>query len=204
MKKSVAFLVGSFTLFALFLLLTRFTLAEDLTSNINRTPKPLIRSFEIRQEVKDNLKNKIETRQVSAEGRRCELKKSLIKAYFERMIDRLSALIDRLQKLIDRIQSRIDKIEASGIDLVGPKADLTSAKSNLADAKAKLDSLKSEMGTLLTCEDVKVEFKTIKSKVEEVKKELNEVHRLLTHIIGNIKGLRVGETEHSPKPTPTE
>ncbi len=201
MRKLATLLTGASLVLVLSLFFTGFTLAED-SSTSNVSPKPIFR----REEIKDSIKEMRSENEASREARFCELRKRTIKAYFERMLERLSALIERLQKLIDRIQARIEKIEAAGggIDLTGPKADLASAKTKLADAKAKLELLKPDINTFLTCEDPKESFKTVRGKVEEIKKELQEVHRLLVKIIGNIKGLRVGDTEHSPKPTPTE
>ncbi len=191
MRKAIA--ISILTLFFLFSGLSVSAQSPSPT----RTPK----GRAISQEAQIN---KIE-RQASQEARFCELRKSKIKLYFERMTTRLGALIERLQKLIDRIESRIDKIEAGGdgTNLTSPKADLESAKTKLADAKTKLNSLKTDIETFLTCEDPKGSFKVVRGKVDEIKKDLNEVHKLLVHIIGNIKGLRVGETERSPKPTET-
>ncbi len=139
----------------------------------------------------------------SREARVCEVRKDRIKAFFEQMVKRLEALIKRLEKLIDRIDSRIAKIESSG-GTVSPatKAQVALAKTELADAKTKLNLLKGNIDTLLTCDNPKAAFKTVKGRLGEIKKELKDVHRILVHIIGDIKGLRVGENKPSPTPTP--
>ncbi len=138
----------------------------------------------------------------SRAARVCEVRKDRIRSFFERMVKRLEALTDRLQKLIDRIQSRINKIDASGGNTTKSKADLATAKNELADAKTKLNLLKGDIDTLLTCDNPKASFKTVKGRLAEIKKELKDVHRILVHIIGDIKGLRVGENKASPTPTP--
>jgi len=192
MRKLVALLAGASLVVIISLFFAGNSFAEEGT-NSERSPKPSFRALEVRRDIKESRENNVASR----EAKFCEMRKGKIKSYLERMLGRLSALVERLQKLIDRIESRIDKIEASEetIDLTGPKADLASAKTNLADAKIKLDSLNDDIDDFLTCDDPKGAFKTVREKVDEIKDDLKEVHRLLVHIIGNIKGLRVGESE---------
>ena len=45
---------------------------------------------------------------------------------------------------------------------------------------------------MLENDDPKEAFLVIKNTIKEIKSDLVEVHQLLVHLIGDIKGLRVG------------
>lgn len=160
-----------------------------------RTPK----GEGIRQEVKLRVAEQRTEKSEALEERRQEK----IKSFFERMMSRFEAAIERLQKLIDRIQARIDKIKAGDpdADVEAQQSQLDNAKDKLNDAKNKIQDLKNDFDDLLTSDDPKTVFKTVGKNVRDLKKDLVEIHKILVHIIGDIKGLRVGEG--TPKPSPT-
>lgn len=188
MKKVLAAIAFSFVLLSLH---TPYTYAE---------PEGTPRGSTVKEEVKTR---NLERKEDNA-ARFCELRKDKITTYFTRMLTRIGALIERLQKLVDRIESRIAKIESANenINLTNPKAELSSAQNNLSDAKTKLETLKNEADTFVNCDDPQKSFKDVRENVQTIKKDLMEVHRILVHIIGNIKGLRLGNT-HTATPSAT-
>ncbi len=111
------------------------------------------------------------------------------------MLKRFQAAVGRLNKLIDRIESRIDKIktEDPSKDLTNVTNQIDTAKTKLAATQTKIDTLKTDLDSILASDTPKEAFRSLVKKVVEIKKDLNSVHRILVHVIGDIKGLRVGE-----------
>jgi hypothetical protein len=145
----------------------------------------------IREEVKNEFKEKIATLSGKLEAR----KKEVIKNQFNFIIRRLKAATSRLNKIVIRIESRIDKIEANDkkIDLAAAKTELAKAKINLTKNNTEIEALQTEMETILEGDTPKEDFKEIKTKINEVKKSLLETRKALIKIIGEIKGLRIGQ-----------
>ncbi len=116
------------------------------------------------------------------------------------MTKRLEAAINRLNRLITRIESRITKIEANNEDInTEPiKKDIQNAKDRLLLATNKLNEAKIKIDDVLQSNTPKEAFAEVRDIIQEIKKDLVEVHRLLVKVIGNIKGLRVG---NSPTPS---
>ena len=54
---------------------------------------------------------------------------------------------------------------------------------------------------LLENDDPKAAFAEVKEKIQEIKLNLVEIYRILIHVIGDMKGLRIG-TEVKPSPSP--
>jgi len=123
-------------------------------------------------------------------------KKEIIKNYFRTMTKRLEAAINRLNKLITRIESRITKIEANDktINTKVIKKDLTEAKGQLATASAKLNEMTTKMETVVESNTPKEDFTKVKSTADEISQILVKVHQTLVKVIGDIKGLRVGNS----------
>ena len=123
-------------------------------------------------------------------------KKEIIKNYFRIMTKRLEAAINRLNKLITRIESRITKIEANDktINTKVIKKDLTEAKGQLATASAKLNEMTTKMETVVESNTPKEDFTKVKSTADEISQILVKVHQTLVKVIGDIKGLRVGNS----------
>jgi septal ring factor EnvC (AmiA/AmiB activator) len=123
-------------------------------------------------------------------------KKEIIRNHFLRMTKRLEAAINRLNRLITRIESRIAKIEANNKDInTEPiKKDIQKAKDKLLLATNKLNEAKIKIDGLLESNTPKETFTEVRNMIQEIKKDLVEVHRLLVKVIGDIKGLRVGNS----------
>lgn len=155
------------------------------------------------QQVRQDVKARVAQKKVERAAALTEQRQLKIKTFFERMIKRFEAAIERLEKLIDRIETRMDKIktEDPSVDLSDEEDQLNDAKEKLNDAKDKMQGLKDEFDTLLGSNEPKVIFKQVGKDLRDLKQDLVEVHRILVHIIGDIKGLRVGQG--SPKPTAT-
>ena len=142
-----------------------------------------------------NPKEKIQERVATIEARLGARKKEIIRNYFTIMTRRSEAAIDRLNRLITRIESRIAKVEANNEDInTEPiKKDVQKAKDKLLLATNKLNEAKIKIDDVLQSNTPKETFAEVKNMIQEIKKDLVEVHRLLVKVIGDIKGLRVGE-----------
>ena len=102
------------------------------------------------------------------------------------MLRRFEAMVERLEKLIQRIEARMDKIGDAD------KTDINEAKALLADTQENIDALNANFEEMLTSDTPREVFKDLGEQVRNIKKQLVDVHRFLVEIIGNLKGLRVG------------
>lgn len=141
-----------------------------------------------RQEVKNRITDK--KRQMS------EDRHAKIQEIFERMTTFLAAAIAREEKLIERIQSRLDKLSQAGKDVESMQQSLNQAKAKLDQAASDYRSLEGIGTDVLATENPPSAFKTAKEMIQSVKAQLQEVHRMLASIIGDIKGLKVGENKN--------
>lgn len=130
-----------------------------------------------------------------------EIKKKNIQKYFTQMTSRLETLISRLDLLIARIESRITKLESTGQSLTEQKTQITEAKTKLNKAKTDLTLAKTKLEEILTGENPKKSFAETRDLIKDSKTQLQEVHKILVHLIGDIKGLRLGTEKLTPKPT---
>lgn len=159
------------------------------------------------EEKKTRLETKMATKEArmeekaSAAAKVKEMRAENIKKYGGKMVERLEAMVERLEKLISRIESRLTKLEAAGKDISTTKTQVDSAKTKLAQAKTDLATLKSQIDTMTASETPKEEFARVRTSVKNVISGLKEVHRMLASVIGQIKGLRVGEDKMSPSPS---
>ena len=164
----------------LFLFVTSVSAKEDASSSPFR-----VRKEAAKERVADKKENLVERRRAN------------IRKFLGNMIARLRAMVVRLETLIERIESRLTKIasESPDTDLTAVKADVAEAKTLLAATKDKITDLEGMEEELVGTDSPKEVFADVKAKLESIKKDLKEVHRLLVHVIGDIKGLRVGETK---------
>jgi chromosome segregation ATPase len=136
-----------------------------------------------------------------------ERRKERIRLFFERLTRRLEAAISRLDILIQRIESRLAVLDESGdADTAAIHEQVDEAKSLLLDAQVDLEAATANLDTMLESDDPKAAFEVIRETIKDVKSKLVEVHRILVHVIGDIKGLRVGNTPQltpggSPEPS---
>ena len=157
-----------------------------------------------RLELKEQTQEHKEARVASREARLSEAKKARTREFYGRLHTRFLAAISRLDTLISRIEARLATIkeENPDADVTQIESDLQEAKSLLLDAKVDLEAASGNFDSVLDSEDPQATFQIIKDLVMEIKGKLVEVHKLLVSIIGDIKGLRVGNTYQygSPKP----
>ncbi len=154
------------------------------------------------------LQKKDMERKATQEAKVEQIRQTRIRSYWQVLEKRLSATINRLEILISRIESRLSKIsnEDPGLDISSVQNDIDDAKVMLTDAKTKLDSASSDLGNILNTNNPKQAFEIIRVTIKDIKNSIVEVHRLLVHVIGNIKGLRVGSYKTPTiklSPTPT-
>ena len=174
-------------IFALTLFLSFFFLAVSPARALTATPASERQGKGI---------EKLQDRVASIEAKLNVRKKEIIRNHFLRMTKRLEAAINRLNRLITRIESRIAKIEANNKDInTEPiKKDIQKAKDKLLLATNKLNEAKIKIDGLLESNTPKETFTEVRNMIQEIKKDLVEVHRLLVKVIGDIKGLRVGNS----------
>jgi methyl-accepting chemotaxis protein len=158
--------------------------------------RPSTPSFirEPQEQLREEIRQRVQERRATIEGRLAERKIEIIKTFFARLVKRLEAAIARLEKLISRIEARLDKIEASreNINTANIRKEVEKAKTKLADARATLEEAKDKIQSMIESETPKEVFTEIRTLIQNVKRQLIEVHRILVKVIGDIKGLRVG------------
>ena len=106
-----------------------------------------------------------------------------------------------------RIESRLAKIEEvnEDVDLDDINSQVLEAKEMLATVMTNIEAADVEVETALASQEPKEAFATLRSLVKEIKTDLTEIHRKLVHLIGDMKGLRVGQgAPPSSAVTPTE
>lgn len=142
-----------------------------------------------------------EERSEERELRLLESRMLQIRAFFARANNRMQAAIARLENLITRIEARIAKINETDPDLdtTQIEADLEEASLLLTETMGMFDDLVTGLpewfDELVESEDPRAMFVAKKAEYSEIKMNLIEVHTMLTHIIGDVKGLRLGNTE---------
>lgn len=181
--------------FPLFLLLFFAGNVLAVPPAVESTPPGLIKRVEVQQRVQE--------RRATLQAQLTERRRELIRAFFNRMVRRIEAAIARLETLIERIESRIAKLEAAGEDMTDVKEQVEDAKDKLAAAEDDLQDAKDGLEDVLTSDDPKEAFAEVRDLIRGVVRQLIEVHRILVQVIGDIKGLRVGQLEASPTPTAT-
>ena len=157
------------------------------------------------QNKREDLKFRLEEKKATREAKLSEVRRNRIRTHWEKLNRRLLAVMDRLEKLIERIESRLAKLETTNpnADTNKIKADLEEAKQKLSDLKEKLDLSNASFEEVITSDDLKGAFEEVRETIQEIKLGLIEVHRILVHVIGDIKGLRVGQLTVTPRLTLT-
>lgn len=161
---------------------------------------------EVQNRIENRKNENIPTLQAEKRLELREQKKKNIQTYFTQMTKRLELLISRLETLTARIESRIAKLEAGGQNLTEEKNQINLAKTKLDKARSDLNSANSKLEEILTGNNPKQAFAEVRTLIKDLKTQLKEVHQILVHVIGNIKGLRIGSEKITPKvsPKPTE
>src|SRR4030042_737624 len=166
------------------------TLAQTNLENQNKAGQATTTG--VRETVREEIQEKIATAQAFL-GQR---KQEIVRSHFNRVTRRLEAAINRLSRLISRIESRVTKIEETNENLNTNviKTDIASAKEKLNQVIAQLDDVKTKMEEVIGSETPQEGFVGVKEMVGEIRESLVGIHQILVKIIGDIKGLRVGET----------
>lgn len=169
---------------------------------------------QIREEKKQEIQQRLEEKRATREARREEIKQRLserrrkiVQKFWQRMYRRFSAAISRIEKLITRIESRLAIIKKNNkdTDTKTIETEIAEAKNLLNTASASLSALNDKINTaLLDSENPREDFKIVKADIIEIKDKLIKVHRILVHIIGDIKGLRIETIKTTVSPTPTQ
>lgn len=172
-----------------------FAKENILTQSVRSQVQERIR---LREQRLENLRRRdreiLQYKKASIEAKITDLKKQIVRNFYNRMAERLSATISRLEILISRIESRIAKIESSGTTVSqSVKNNIIQAKQLLSDSKVLLASSNDMLENVLASNQPNEAFKILKENVSEIKDNLVKVHQLLVKVIGDIKGLRIGQ-----------
>ena len=167
-----------------FLILTPPVLAQ--------TASPSPRNQGVRAGVRATMEAKREENQ----NRITAVRRERIRSFFGKMVVRIEATIERLEKLIERLETRIASIKEGEEELDTTKAEdaIKEAKTTIEKAKLELTSLKARLEELLASDEPKLVFGQIQESLKTIKGYLKETLVLLIQTIGEIKGLRVGDT----------
>lgn len=182
--------VFSLVLVASFLLVPNIVSAQD---SVDSRKTFIQKTQTTRQEVKESLAS----REGEKKENTGEIRKSVIKNFFVNMIRRFEAAVERLNQILARIESRVAKIKSENpsIDLARIDSQIASVKTDLGNTQVKIDTLKSDFDKAIISTNPGESFKAIKEDTTEIKKDLENIKRNLSKIIGEIKGLRVGQSK---------
>lgn len=174
-------------LFLSFTLLTLIFVPQVSAQTATPSARPVPKREAVRTMIAEKKTERIE--KLSA------IRKERILNFSNKMIVRLEATVLRIEKLITRIESRIVKIEENDedIDVEPIKTSLDEAKQALALIKIELASLKESLQEIPDATDPKVVFEEARNSLKEIKEGLKDVHGMLVALIGDIKGLRIGD-----------
>jgi len=152
---------------------------------------------EFRNEIKERVKERIQDKKASISARLTELRRERVESYWNKLTTRLSAAIDRLDILTQRIESRLATLEKNnpGTETTSIHTQITEAKTKLAEAKTKLAALEIVVQEALDSDTPNDSFGVVREGISEIKGLLVEVHRILVHIIGDIRGLRINQED---------
>ena len=189
-----------------FLFVPRVSLArgeKDVDSGLRGSREVLQQSREDKSKMREELKSKLQDRREElkkmAQGKREEAKKRIeekqqekIKQAYLKLTEKVNKIVSRFEELIVKIEARLDKLSETQ-DVSSIQAEVERAKDKIAQVKADLASLEGLGSDVASSSDPKSSYATSRQMFQEVKKELDEVHKILVGVIGEIKGLRVGE-----------
>jgi len=176
------------SLFIFSLLFSLLVLPSNALAESSPSSKPSIRREERKVEMEEKrqeIKNRIST-----------AKKERIMSFSNQMTLRIEATISRLETLVERIKTRVDKIkdssEASKITEINNSLD--QAQKLIDKARLQLETLKSDLEKVLITDNLKDTFTEVRKSFNDTRDTLKEAHKILVSTIGDIKGLRVGES----------
>jgi HPt (histidine-containing phosphotransfer) domain-containing protein len=149
----------------------------------------------LRDQKREELTERIQVKKATRQAQLTQKRQQTITSYFNQMSIRIDATIQRLGILISRIESRLIQIEteSESVDTSSIMEDIDQAKSILEELSAQNGSTNDTLTEVLASEDPKASFEVLKDSIKDIKLGLLEVHGILTKVIGDIKGLRVGQ-----------
>lgn len=164
------------------------------SSTLAATPFPSPSPIKNNASFKESTKNQNEEIMLRISA----VRRERIRNYFNKMISRIEAVVDRLEVLITNIESRVEIISTndSEIDVTPVEIELSNAKDLLSTVDSDVILLKSEIENVILSDDPKANFVTVKDMISEIKNNLKEVHNILVQVIGDIRGLRIGNTNN--------
>ncbi|OGM20024.1 hypothetical protein A2863_02395 [Candidatus Woesebacteria bacterium RIFCSPHIGHO2_01_FULL_38_9b] len=187
--------------FVILLLTPSFVNAQTPTLSRTQIKQPTIRQMKVERQLlleqkRLELQERLQDKKASREAQLNQKRQDRIKKYWGMLEKRLNAAIERLERLVNRLDSRIAKIKSSGEDIDASEEEsvLLEAKQKLTDAKAQLEIADSMLDEVLTSQNPKEAFDIIRETVKDIKSDLIEIHRMLVQVIGDLKGLRVGNS----------
>ena len=184
--------------FFIFLLIALPARAQERTfsDELKKSLSPATRAADVKQKIEQK-RDELVSNRATISAKFTEEKRGIIKAYFDQMDRRMREAIDQLDKIAARIESRMTKIEAADIDkkidLTNSRNELAEARTGLASASATLVLAETSFESTLASEKPKESFIAVKESIRNVKTQLIETRGLLIKIIGEIKGLHLGE-----------
>ena len=185
-------LIGIVILFSALILAGPFNASKAVAPNAET-------KIEKRQEFRQEVKTRIEEKKATREAKLTLLRQTRIRSFWTRMKGRLLAFAARVEILIERIESRIATVKSEDpeANLIETENKLSQAKELLAETTTMISDADSLLEELLVSEDPKVAFQSFKDEIKKIKTSLSGIHRLLVSVIGDIKGLRVGQKTES-------
>jgi chromosome segregation ATPase len=156
-----------------------------------------------RNEIKTQLQEKVQEKKVELEQKKAsveakikDLRNQRIMSYWSNIQDRLQGVINRLNNITDRINSRLAIVETQTTkDLTGIRDQIAQAQETIADAQIKLNAINTDFDSVLNSSNPQTAFKGLITDIKAIRDDLVKAHRLLIHVIGDIQGLRVGQTD---------
>ena len=117
-------------------------------------------------------------------------------SFSNQMTLRIEATISRLETLVERIKTRVEKIKDSSdaSKIAEINSSLDQAQKLIDKARLQLETLKSDLEKVLITDNLKDTFTEVRKSFNDTRDTLKEAHKILVSTIGNIKGLRVGNT----------
>lgn len=196
MKKIITVL--SISLAAIFF--TSGVSAKTATAPGQQTQAEVRQRIEERKQIllqkREALSQRIQEKKATIEAKLRETRKVRIRAYWTRLNTRFMATINRLYRLIERIESRLAIIEKEeGAEIGEIKEQLEVVKEQLEEIETNIQAANDNIENVLSSNNPKEAFSEIRDIIKEARDNLIEVHRTLVHVIGDIRGLRVGASK---------
>ena len=176
-----------------------------LTPNVlAKTQEPSMMSFEQREETRVKGQEKVEATKTQNNEKREEIKnkitavkKERVQSLYGKMVVRIEALTERIEKLTLKIEERLQIISSSNEDIntTSIQKSLDQAKQILSDTKVQTAELDSGLKVMLSSENPGEVIKDIRISIISIKNNLKEVHSILVSVVGQIRGLRIGNSD---------